>query len=280
VLGESVITELARTYQMNRTDAQDRGQKLFQLLYSQVCAGIPVIKPTWALLIEEALNVSEGRPVTLFADDTYYPNLKNEVEKLRSGLSDSKAVEFINSRRQEARDSRSQMKAFFGNNQFLGSALRSISSGELDSWLDTQEGGKIGCRFVAAHLQVQFPENSREELLNAAAKLLSSRRYRVSRALARTDMYVNWRFAHHGSLPADLPDDLYHLVNGSHCDIFLTADHDLSNHVRRLLRDVCVVYYCDGDGDLLRWIKVQILEHRARISSHLVARVAAKPKRG
>jgi hypothetical protein len=118
-----------------------------------------------------------------------------------------------------------------------------------------------GRAVLAGHLQAQFPDNAVKDLSYTAKKLLASRRYRVSHALVRSDLYVNWRCANHGSLRSDVPDDIFHVVNASYCDLFITTDGDQASYVGQSLNRSKVLLY-DKTEPLSKWLLGETSERK------------------
>ena len=57
VIGDHAVHELAKTFRSSRTGAGDRAAALCGYLREYVDLGAPLIKPNWALLIEEAMHI-------------------------------------------------------------------------------------------------------------------------------------------------------------------------------------------------------------------------------
>jgi hypothetical protein len=252
VLGENVLSEMAKTFQVSNPRSLDRAPKLFSYVKSFLDFGVPVLKPTWALLIEEALHVlKQGPEVTPFASAS--DHLFKVVEKLSKGDFDSGALQLVLERKGAARDTRTMTKAHLTARPKLTSILRQVSSPNLPRWIARQATSAKGRAVLAGHLQTEFPSNALNELSHTAKRLLASRRYRVSHALVRSDLYVNWRCAHNGSLRSDVPDDIFHVVNASYCDLFVTTDRDQASYVIHALNHSKVLLY-DKTEPLSKWL--------------------------
>jgi len=252
VLGENVLSEMAKTFQVSNPRSVDRAAKLFSCVKSFLDSGVLVLKPTWALLIEEALHVmKQGPEVMAFAPAT--DHLCQIVDKFSKGDFDSPALQLVRERRGEAQQTRAVAIAHLKARPKLTSILRQVSSANLPGWIARQAMSARGRAVLGGHLQVQFPSNEPKELSYTAKKLLASRRYRVSHALVRSDLYVNWRCANHGSLRSDVPDDIFHVVNASYCDLFITTDRDQAGYVVHALNRSKVLLYGKTEP-LSKWL--------------------------
>jgi hypothetical protein len=55
--------------------------------------------------------------------------------------------------------------------------------------------------------------------LSTAQGLLQHQASRTAKGLVLADLYSNWRCAHQNSNPKDLVDDMYRVLNATHCDV-------------------------------------------------------------
>jgi len=71
----------------------------------------------------------------------------------------------------------------------------------------------------------------------------------------RSDLYYNWRCAHRESVPKDLIDDMYHVLNSVYCDIYTTAEKGQAEYAHLLLTsNTKVAIYADA-SPVDRWIE-------------------------
>lgn len=261
VLGENVLSEMVKTFQKSDSCSANRGRELFSYVKSLLSYGVPLLKPTRAILIGEASHVSkQGPEVVPFASDCV--QLFRQVDKLSDGGFDSRARRLVLELSGAAHNDRVAARAHLRASPKLTSMLRQVSSQKLPRWIARQATGPRGREVLAGHLHAEFPSNTLSELSYTAKKLLASRRYRVSHALVRSDLYVNWRCANRGSLRSDIPDDIYHVVNASYCDILVTTDQDQASYVGHALYNAEVLVY-DGTAPLLKWLLESTRHSRA-----------------
>src|SRR5208283_4685206 len=104
--------------------------------------------------------------------------------------------------------------------------LAKIDDRALPEWLELALRSPAGRFVLQAHLADVFHRTPDAELNELADKLLTNSQYKISHALVRDSLYLNWRCARRGSIRSDLPDDTYHGVNASYCAVFVTTESD------------------------------------------------------
>lgn len=231
VLGSNVVYELAKTFLMNRADAKERGQRLFSYLDPYLSMNIPCFTEIREILKFEAAHVAGEIPrVDPFWDANVYAQLIREVRRLAAGEFDQLASSFIGRRKNDAAAIPLDFQSRLAARPELKERIARISEKELPVWLEQTMTGSRGREALQRQLANVYRRPPDRPLRVLAKKLLGNRRYRISRALTRSDLYLNWRCARRGSVRADLPDDAYHTVNASYCDIFLTTERDQAEH--------------------------------------------------
>jgi hypothetical protein len=163
VLGENVLSEMAKTFQKSDSCSADRGRELFSYLKSFLHFGVPLLKPQWAVLIEEALHVSRDGPEPApFASDR--DQLFRQVQKLSDGEFDSRARQLVLELSGAAYKDRVAARAHLRARPKLTSILRQVSSQRLTRWIARQATGARGRSILAEHLHVSFPSNTLRDL--------------------------------------------------------------------------------------------------------------------
>lgn len=230
VLGFNVLFEIAKQFFTGTEEATERGRELLAYLKNYLALRVPIVKENWALLVEEALDATRHHPMdSCFRDDTEYQQTVHEIEKLCRGDVEPEAARFFKSRKSAARASRAQMREHLEARPDLKAILVRTSKDALPDFLRTASQGPAGQFLLLGHLRMEFPENSLEDLAGVARLLLLSPRYRVSHALTRSGLYLNWRCANRGSIRSDLPDDTFHIVSAAYSDVFATTETDQAN---------------------------------------------------
>lgn len=113
--------------------------------------------------------------------------------------------------------------------------LRSIAPAQLESWLDTEGTGSPGVQILAVHVSKCFPRIPENQALEYAKALLHPLAKRFARGVVRSDLYYNWRCANRGSVPKDLIDDLYHVLNAVYCDVYATGERGQTEYAHLIL---------------------------------------------
>ena len=85
-------------------------------------------------------------------------------------------------------------------------------------------------------------------LLNVPAK-------RFARGVVRADLYYNWRCAKRDSVPKDLIDDMYHVLNAVYCDVYATAEKGQAEYAHLLLTSNTKVAVYTGAMPVDQWIE-------------------------
>ena len=253
VLGTNAVYEMAKTFKGSRPIAKHRGKELFSYLRRYVQLGVPLLRETGDLLREEAKHVTqETKDLELFYGNADYKKLVTEVDKLAQGVFDSRADQFIPSRVAEAKQSRDELSTALDNQSYLKRRLSAIPEGSVDRWI-ARETKRAGRRILAGHLTHEIRGQPKRDLTWLAKRLLASPHYRVSHAMVRSDLYLNWRYCRRGSLGKDMPDDNYHAVNASHCDFFVTTDLGFAGYASHVLTHTKVELYAGG-SPLANWL--------------------------
>lgn len=138
------------------------------------------------------------------------------------------------------------------NNAKVKTSIATVALEDLKRWIE-KELRKHSRAVLKSHVLHMFPETTPRDAARLARRLLSSSNHRVSHAMTRADLYVNWRFAQADSLSRDLPDDLSHMVNASYCDIYATKERNQGLYASLVLTRTRTFFY-DGATSLAEWI--------------------------
>lgn len=76
----------------------------------------------------------------------------------------------------------------------------------------------------------------------------------ASRGLVRSDLYTNWRAANRGSNPADLIDDVLHVLQSIYCDIYATAEPKQAEYAGLILTPNTTVAIFDRSIPVDQWL--------------------------
>lgn len=266
-LGFNVMYEIAKQFFGGSAGGVDRGRRLFEYALPYFEIGVPVVKENWALLVEEALDVTGNqRMLSCFRGESDYQTAIREIEKLCRGEISAETAQFFAGRKSAARMSRIEMRANLESRPDLKAFLHKIDENSLPEFLDRASMGREGAFLLLGHLCREFPKNSVPQLATVAELLLRSQRYPASSALTRSGLYLNWRCVKRGSLRGDLPDDTFHVVSAAYCDVFVTTEADQAKIASYVIPGIQTVVCSEGESVVAQLAAV--LDH----SSGLAAR--------
>ncbi len=137
--------------------------------------------------------------------------------------------------------------------QLEGTRLSRISVSDLEREL-RKEVEKSGRLILKEHLGALLPGLRPRRLTIIAKKLLGSRRFRLSNAVVRADLYANWRTAGTESMPRDLLPDLDHLVTAIYFDVYATMEAGQAKYAKLILKQTEIAIY-DGTLPVSKWLE-------------------------
>jgi hypothetical protein len=208
------------------------------------------------LLAAEMTALQSGTStVALFLRVEDYPLLRREVDKLANGVFDERAAKFIKERGDFASNTRSGQLHHLKNRTDIKKKLKNVPAEKLEHWLQTETMTRTGVAILASHILRQFPEAPPIEAAEYASALLASQASRMARGLVRADLYYNWRCANRDSNPRDLIDDMYHVLNSVHCDIYATEERRQAEYAGLLLTDNTKVAIFNGETPVDQWLE-------------------------
>jgi hypothetical protein len=253
-LGLNVFFELVKTFGKREEGAANRGSLLFSYLKRWMHDDFPIVRQTPEILAEEAMHsLDRSKRTRLFVEGVEHRSWMEEIAHLANGGFASPRDEFIKTRKATVRRSRDEMRNDFRAMPEVKSKLKKIRIEQLKDWLTEEVRSERGVNFLAVQLGRVLPEEQFPILLEIAESLLASDKYRVSHALVRNGIYLNWRLAHRGSIATSSFDDAYHVVNASYCGKFLTTDGDQAEQALHSLAGV-QVGYCEPGRSLEAWL--------------------------
>lgn len=254
-LGMNVFFEMVKTFGKAEQQVRDRAQDLFSYLKTWVRDDLHVTRQTPEILVDEVRHsLGDAREVRAFLDCRELSSLTEEIARLADGIFSASRERFVNERRATAKRLRQEMIKDFQSKPEVATRLKQIALERLEDWMAEEVRSERGASLLIGHLAQVLPEEMLSQLGGIAARLLASDQYRVSQALVRNGIYLNWRLAHRGSVPTSSFDDAYHVVNASYCDKILTTDKDQAEQVSCSLVGVRVGLY-----DYVRPLKTWVL---------------------
>jgi hypothetical protein len=229
VLGLNAYFEMLKSFFGKR---RDRGSRLFMKLHQFLSAGTPLIRTWEELLVQESLDaLRKTSRIDLFCEDSFRSQIAAQSERLASGDLRSGTKELILRRDLQSASVRDSATLSITSQPEMLADLRSIKQRDLTAFLDDRSTGPQGSSLLAKYLTDIFPMfglPAQTAPRDLAAHLLASKSNRVAHSMARSDIYQCWRAAQK-EIPGVrrcVPDDSYHVVNASYCDMFITEDRD------------------------------------------------------
>jgi hypothetical protein len=198
------------------------------------------------------ITFSQNRNFSPFLSSENYQRMASEVQKLSVGNFDARADGLVAQRWMEAQETRQAVIKHVDSRPLLRERLKVITEKRLPEWIN-REARHSGRKILSEHLVRVGFSVPQKELTRTAKKLLSVRRYRIAHAIVRADLYLNWRTVVRGSIPKDVPDDLFHVVNASYSDVYATKEIAQGRYAPVVLLDTRVEVY-KGKIPIHEWL--------------------------
>lgn len=240
----------------NRTGAiSGRGERLFSYLKEAFDAGIACVKENDELLAAEmwALQLKTSSVDSFYSDDDQLL-IYDWAGRLAKGGYVEKTAKFISDQKQSAANIRRTQKKHLENRPNAKQYLKSVTPDKLEQWLDVETRSVTGRDNLKDHIRRRFPEATEVEALEYASALIASPMCRASRGLVRASSYYMWRCAYRDSVPSDLSDDMYHVLNSVYCDVYATQEEKQTKYARLILTSNTAVSLYTGQDGIEQWI--------------------------
>jgi hypothetical protein len=260
-IGTHDFYEIAKNF--GRPENHGRGRLLFSDFSKYLIADTLLVKDNMELLAHEMWALQLRLPVpdtTLSSEDRAL--IVRKVEKLASGELGEDDAQFLATQKAQADATRSNQIAFLENRPDIKSQLQSIPADQLSRWLDGETKRPAGRTILASHIQRRFPEVPMNEITEYATALLG-RQMLFSTAVIRCDLYYNWRCANRGSIPKDLIDDMYHVLNAVYCDFYATAETKQEEYASLMRSDKTLVAIYDKKTPIDEWLIEKLTESKS-----------------
>lgn len=181
--------------------------------------------------------------------------LREGVEKLARGGFDERTARYINEQRALASDIRLGQKKRLENRVDVKRFLKSVSPETLEQWLQAEVCSDSGNEFLKDQILRRFPQATETEAMEYASELLASPECRMARGLVRAGSYYLWRCAYCDSVPDDLFDDMSHVLNSVHCDVYATGEKRQKDYASLLLTASTTVAIHNEDTPIDLWLQ-------------------------
>jgi hypothetical protein len=217
--GTHLRYELAKTFRSRRSGMHEKARLLFSYLEQFLSFGIPCLKQVPDLLREEVKNADRQlRAVECFHRDEFYEREATEITKLAAGQVDSSLERVSDFRANQVSEFRTESPKLTAKwTRFMGGHTDVCLTDFIE---DAWRGLGPGC--LKKHVSGLFLELTERELKRITRKILSAPRYRLSHALVRGDLYLNWRCLR------KIPGSRSRMVAGLHSYRNRISDGDLA----------------------------------------------------
>lgn len=173
---------------------------------------------------------------------------------MAKGIFDETANRFIGEQIEFAKRTREGQISHLQLRPEMKQKLVAVSPNVFPTWLDEQVLSLDGQKILTSHIMRIYPDAPPSAAFGYARALLANPRFRFARGVVRADLYYNWRCAHRGSNRPDLIDDMFHVLNATYCDIYVTQEKNQIEYAGLLLSPDTRVEIYDGTPVNL-WLK-------------------------
>jgi hypothetical protein len=254
-LGLHNFYEFTKVFGNRTNEASERGERLLSYLKEALDAGIVCVKENDELLAAEmwALQL-KGSSVDPFYSNKDRLLICDGVGRLAKGGFDERTAKYIRDQKEFAATIRQTQKERLEGRPSAKQYLKTVTPNKLEQWLDVETCSATGRDNLKDHIRRRFPEATEIEAMEYVSALLASPICRAARGLVRASTYYMWRCAYRDSVPSDLSDDMYHVLNSIHCDVYATQEARQTEYARLILTSNTVVSLYVGQGRIDRWI--------------------------
>jgi hypothetical protein len=264
-IGTHDFYELAKSFR--RPEHHGRGKLLFSDFCRYLVADTLLIKDNMELLAHEmwALKLRLSVPETTLSSEDRALILR-KAEQFASGEMDDDGAKLLENQKVFADSARANQIAFLEARPDIKNFLLSVSIDQLPQWLAEETKGPAGIAILTNHIRKRFDKAPFNEITEYAVALLE-RQMRFSTAVIRCDLYYNWRCANRGSVPRDLIDDIYHVLNAVYCDVYATAEKKQEHYAGLLLSGETQVAIYDEITPIDEWLVEQLTKPKSVAAS-------------
>jgi hypothetical protein len=221
------LYEIAKSFHGTRAQTKSRGVKLVEFLLNFFDGAVehPV---DHAELLRTEVNTNKllrgafKDEVFVKASGTDF--FKSESKGLLGEPLRTDIDAFISNRKGKVEDLRNNQKNHFAKHPELADRLRSISRENLSAFLTTESRSSQGLKILEFHLRNVIPGLPPLVGRELANILVHSGVAPFTHSLVRATLYTNWRAANYGALAGDVPDDMYHMLGATYCDLYATGE--------------------------------------------------------
>jgi hypothetical protein len=254
-LGLHNFYEFAKIFRKQTGEAAKRAQGLFSYVRRFLDLGIWCVKENDELLAMEMWALQLHSPaIDAFHSEQDRALVRKGFDELANGGFDKRTADFIDRQAAFASEIRKTQITNLENRPDAKEYLRRVDLRDLEHWLERETRGPYGAVELKGHIRRRFPEATDREAMEYALALTASPASRIARGIVRAGSYYMWRCANRGSVPADLFDDMYHVLNSAHCDVYATQEVKQKEYAQFLLTANTRVAVYTGHIPIAKWI--------------------------
>jgi hypothetical protein len=255
VPGPHVFYEMLKSFHSPEPRKIERGKQLLGYFAQFVRPDTPAARDNMELLAAEIDTIKRGPlAVEMFLTRTEREVIRKNVEKFATGMLDEQATKFLADQKAFALQTRAGQKDHLQHRDDIKAGLKSVSEDDLCGWLQQTTFANAGKLALTHHIQRIIPGIPIERAAELALILLSPPIKRFARGVVRADLYYNWRCANRDSVPKDLVDDMYHVLNAVYCDVYATAEKKQAEYAQLILTSNTKVAVYDEAVPVVQWI--------------------------
>ncbi len=181
--------------------------------------------------------------------------IRKNIEKFATEMLDEQANKFLADQKAFALQTRAGQKDHLQNRDDIKAGLKSVSEEDLHGWLQQTTFANAGKLALTHHIHRIIPGIPIERAAELALILLAPPIKRFARGVVRADLYYNWPCANRDSVPKDLVDDMYHVLNAAYCGVYATAERKQAEYAHLILTSNTKVAVYDDTVPVVQWIE-------------------------
>lgn len=254
--GTHSFYEMAKSFASARSDTRKSGKELFAQFRRYFQLDTHPAKDNAELLAREmwALKLGNSEPEVRL-DQNDRATVIRQADRLAKGEVCDLDRTMIQEQKDSAAATRDRQRAFLEKRPDIAKALRAVSVDGLPSWLETAATSRDGIQILGHQIKGRFPDVPLNEVAEYAVALVAMPSMRYSRGVVRGSLYYNWRCANRDSVPKDVIDDIYHILNSVYCDIYATGEAKQAEYAHLLRAPNTRVVIYDRSIPVDEWLE-------------------------
>jgi hypothetical protein len=273
IVGDSDICELFESYPFCSDSSPHLTMSMFSRLRPYIAGPNTVLKVNMELLAAEMHATNKGQQtIDQFLNAEDHDVYRALVGRVSNGVITQQDRDHVSCRRERVMSNRDGQQRHMQSELAVKGYLTTVAPERLGEWLDIASLGPDSMACLAWEIRNYFPADaSMIEASEWAAGLLSMPHWRMSRAIVRRNLYMNWRSARSqaSSIPRDLLVDTDHVLNAVYCDMYATEEGRQAKFARLLLTDATAVriYHREEFTSVANWLIALTPESESALSS-------------